>query len=39
MREGDHPLSTRVGGAPYPLGRTPYLAGPLVALRCPSSAI
>ena len=28
-----------VGGAPYPPGRAPYLVGPLVALRCPSSAI
>ena len=28
-------LSTRVGGAPAPLGRAPYLVGPLVLLRLP----
>ena len=33
QRQGAHTLSTRVGGAP------PYLVGPLVTLRCPSSAI
>ena len=37
--EGAHTLATRVGGAPYPPGRAPCLVGPLVALRCPSSAI
>ena len=37
--QGAHTLSTRVGGAPLPLGaplppgRAPYLVGPLVALR------
>ena len=30
--QGAHTLSTRVGGAP-PLGRAPYLVGPLDALR------
>ena len=28
-----HTLPMRVGGAPYPPGRAPYLVGPLVALR------
>ena len=35
--EGAHTLARRVGGAPT--GRAPCLLGPLVALRCPSSAI
>ena len=37
--EGAHTLATRVGGAPTPTRRAPCLVGPLVALRCPSSAI
>ena len=37
--EGGHTLPTRVGDAPYPPGVPPYLVDPLVALRCPSSAI
>ena len=32
-REGAHHLSTRVGGAPAPLGHAPYLVGPLELLR------
>ena len=39
ISEGAHPPSTRVGGAPYPLGRAPYLMGPLAAFRWPSFAI
>ena len=39
ISEGPHTLATRVGGAPYPPGRAPYLVGPLVALRYPSSSI
>ena len=35
---GTHP-SHEGGGVPYPPGRAPYLMGPLVALRWPSSAI
>ena len=31
--QGAHRLSTRVGGAPAPLGRAPYLVGPLLPLR------
>ena len=31
--QGAHHLSTRVWGAPAPLGRAPYLVGPLVPLR------
>ena len=31
--QGAHPLSTRVGGAPAPLGRAPYLVAPLELLR------
>ena len=31
--QGAHHLATRVGGAPAPLGRAPYLVGPLVPLR------
>ena len=38
VHQGGHTLPTRVG-APYPPGRSPYLVAPLVALRCPSSAI
>ena len=30
--QGAHRLSTRVGGAPAPLGRAPYLLGPLELL-------
>ena len=30
---GAHHLSMRVGGAPGPLGRAPYLVGPLLPLR------
>ena len=37
--DGAHTLAKRVGGAPTPTGHAPYLLGPLVALRCPSSAI
>ena len=33
QHQGAHTLSTRVGGAPLPPGRAPYLVGPLVALR------
>ena len=36
--EGAHTLLTRVGGTP-PLGRAPYLVGPLVALQCASYPI
>ena len=32
VHQGDHTLPTRVGGAPYPPGRAPYLVGPLEAL-------
>ena len=39
LHQGGHTLPTRVGGAPYPLGTPPYLVGPLVALRWPSSSI
>ena len=35
--QGAHTLLTRVGAPP--LGRAPYLVGPLVALRRPSSPI
>ena len=38
-REGGHLPSIRAEGAPYPPGHAPYLVGPLVALRWPSSAI
>ena len=31
--QGAHRLSTRVGGGPAPLGRAPYLVGPLELLR------
>ena len=31
--QGAHHLSTRVGGAPAPLGHAPYLVGPLLPLR------
>ena len=31
--QGAHCLSTRVGGAPAPLGRAPYLMGPLLPLQ------
>ena len=31
--QGGRHLATRVGGAPAPLGRAPYLVGPLVPLR------
>ena len=31
--QGAHHLATRVGGAPAPLGRAPYLVGPLLPLR------
>ena len=31
--QGAHHLSTRVGGAPAPLGLAPYLVGPLELLR------
>ena len=31
--QGVHHLATRVGGAPAPLGRAPYLVGPLLRLR------
>ena len=31
--QGAHRLATRVGDAPAPLGRTPYLVGPLLPLR------
>ena len=31
--QGAHHLATRVGGAPAPLGRAPYLMGPLLPLR------
>ena len=31
--QGAHHLSMRVGGAPAPLGRAPYLVGPLLPLR------
>ena len=31
--QGAHHLATRVGGVPAPLGRTPYLVGPLLPLR------
>ena len=31
--QGAHHLSTRVRGAPAPLGRAPYLVGPLLPLR------
>ena len=30
--QGAHHLPTRVGGAPAPLGRAPYLVGPLLTL-------
>ena len=36
---GGHTLPMRVGRAPDPPGRAPYLMAPLVALRWPSSAI
>ena len=39
VHQGGHTLPMRVGGAPYPPGRAPYLMGPLVALRWPSSTI
>ena len=39
IHQGGHTLPTRVGGAPDPLGAPPYLGGPLVALRWPSSTI
>ena len=31
--QGAHDLSTRMGGMPAPLGRAPYLVGPLELLR------
>ena len=31
--QGAHTLATRVGRAPAPLGRAPYLVGPLELLR------
>ena len=37
--KGAHTRAMRVGGAPYPPGRAPCLVGPLLALRCTSSAI
>ena len=33
MKTRGHTLSTRVGGAPLPLGAPPYLVGPLETLR------
>ena len=36
---GGPPTIHEGGGVPYPPGRAPCLVGPLVALRCPSSAI
>ena len=39
IHQGGHTLPTRVGARSTPLGTPPYLVGPLVALRWPSSAI